>query len=244
MILIQKIKDLIPPSIKVMLRSMANFLIPSETLRASKNKWDRLALQNARYFVLTDFGEKITEEEFEESGEKDFTELIAGDEILAHRLVDFKDKTVLEIGCGIGRITKFLSLRFKKVFAVDISAEMIKAGSERLQNLANITFIANDGERYPSIEDSTVDFVFSYIVFQHMPDKKIILENLKEIRRVLAPHGVAKIQLRGLPTSKYNWFYGPSFSKDEIENILGSLGLKLIKTEGEKQRYFWIWFSK
>lgn len=244
MTLIQKIKQAIPSDAKVAIRSATNFLIPNETLQASKEKWDKLAQQNARYFVLTDFGEKITEEEFKKAGEKDFAELIANDEVLKSKLVDFKDKTVMEIGCGIGRITEFLSLNFKKVFAVDISEEMVKMGSDRLKDRINITFIANDGQQHPSIKDSTVDFVFSYIVFQHMSNKKVVVENLKEIKRILTPNGIAKIQLRGLPTSKFNWFYGPSFSKDEVEKILNSVGLKLIKTDGEKQRYFWIWFSK
>lgn len=242
--MLKKIKKLIPNSIKIATRNAVNFLIPGETTETSKNKWNNLATRNARYFVLTDFGENITEEKFRKAGEKDFAELIANDEVIKNRLSDLKSKTVMEIGCGIGRITEFLSLNFKKVFAVDISDEMVRIGRDRLKNLPNIKFVSNDGKKHPSIENSTVDFVFSYIVFQHMSNKKIVIENLEEIKRILVPNGIAKIQLRGLPTSKLNWFYGPSFNVSEIRKILNSLNLKLIKTEGEGQRYFWVWFSK
>lgn len=241
--MINKIKSLIPNKLKSSIRKGLNFLIPGESMSRSKNKWNKLATENARYYVLTDMGEKITEEEFRRAGEKDFKELIAEDELLKKNLGNFKDKTALEIGCGIGRITDFIAQNFKKVFAIDISEEMVAMGKERLKNHKNIEFIANDGRKYP-VKDSSVDLVFSYIVFQHMPNKKVVEENIKEIKRVLKDAGIAKIQLRGLPTSKLNWFYGPSFTKNETEKMLTHLGLNLIKTEGENQRYFWIWFSK
>lgn len=241
--LIKKIKKNIPEKYKVKLRKALNMLIPGENISQSKNKWNKLASDNPRYIVLTDLGEGITEEEFKKTGEKDFNELVMRDSFLMEKLGNTKEKTVLEIGCGIGRTTEFLSHNFKKVYGVDISEKMIEVGKERLKNLTNASITANDGLTYP-VQDSSIDFVFSYIVFQHMSSKKTVAKNLLEIKRVLVPNGIAKIQVRGLPTSKMNWFYGPSFTKEEIEKLLNSIGLKILRMDGENQRYFWLWLSK
>jgi len=238
-----QIKKLIPLGIKIQLRKILNLLLPGENIRNSKIKWNKLAEANARYYVLTDLGEKISEEEFRAAGKKDFQELITTDTLIVEKLGNFKEKIILEIGCGIGRITEFLAQNFAKVYGIDISEEMITKGRERLKNYKNIEFIANDGKVYP-LPDSSVDFVFSYIVFQHMPNKKIIESNFQEIKRVLKKNGLAKIQVRGLPTSKSNWFYGPAFTQSEIKIMLNIIGLTLIKTIGENQRYFWVWLTK
>ncbi len=238
------IKNLLPIKIKLLLRKTLNLLVPGESLSSSKNKWNKLASKNSLYFVMTDLGENITEADFKKTGEKDFKELIENDEFIKSRLGNFSEKIVLEIGCGAGRITEFLSQNFKKVFAVDISEKMITDGQERLKNASNIEFSTINGTRYHNINDSTIDFVFSYIVFQHMPNKKVVIENFKEILRVLKNDGIAKIQVRGLPTNKLNWFYGPSFTKKDIENIAKKINMKILKTDGENQRYFWVWFSK
>ncbi len=233
--IVNGIKKIIPRELKLIIRKGLNSLIPGENIKESKDKWNRLAENNPRYIVFTDLGEGITEEEFKNSGEKDYENLIQNDEIIKNRLGNFKDKAVLEIGCGMGRVTEFIARNFKKVTAIDISEKMIAEGKNRLKNFPNVEFFANDGLNYPA-EDSSIDFVFSYIVFQHMSNKKVVEKNLSEVKRVLSDNGIAKIQVRGLPTSKLNWFYGPSFNKKEIEGLLNSLGLKIIKLEGENQR--------
>lgn len=238
------VKNLLPEKLKITLKNIGNFFIPGENIAESKNKWNKLASKNSRYFVMTDLGEGITETEFRETGEKDFKELVWDDDFIKDRLGDFKEKIALEIGCGTGRITEFLSRYFKKVFAVDISEKMIEEGRQRLKDATNIEFAAINGMQYPTIDDSSIDFVFSYIVFQHMPNKKVIKKNFEEIKRVLKNDGIAKIQVRGLPTNKFNWFYGPSFTQKEVEKLTAETGMKLLKTDGENKRYFWLWLSK
>ncbi len=120
---------------------------------------------------------------------------------------------------------------------------MIAEGKKRLDGKHNIFLTATDGLSFP-FADNSFDFVFSFIVFQHMPNKKMVAQNIAEIDRVLKPHGIGKIQLRGLPTSKRNWFYGPDFTAAEAQTMLTKSNLKLIKTDGKGKRYFWILFEK
>lgn len=279
-----QLKQLIPKPLRALGRKAVNAFTLTETIDASKKKWNTMAEKNARYFVMTDFGEKISEEQFHASGRKDFDELVLQDKILATRLIPFKEKTVLEIGAGCGRITEFFADYFKEVAGVDISESMIAQGKERLAarvhsktpqmrgaeerktepyssysevlsdegNKAdegfgmyskNVELFATDGLHIP-LPDNSRDFVFSFIVFQHMPDKETIKANLKEIGRVLKTGGIAKIQLRGLPTSKKNWFYGPSFESKNIPELIQSTGLSILQTSGGGSRYFWVWLER
>ena len=238
-----RIASYLPQQVRKNIRAFVNSFLPGETIEKSKVKWNKLAEENARYFVMTDYGESISEEKFRESGKKDYTELIERDALLKQLLQPFSEKEVLEIGCGIGRITEFLGKHFKQVAGIDISEEMIRKGKERLGQADTVTLTATDGRSYP-FGNGRFDFVFSFIVFQHMPDKATIAKNIAEIDRVLKIGGVAKIQLRGLPTSKKNWFYGPSFSLDEARELLKGTALHIVGTEGEEQRYFWLWLTK
>lgn len=229
--------------IKRFARKVLNMFIPTESMTESKDKWNRFAKENSSYYIMTDYGDKITEEQFRTSGERDCKELILKDELLNRHLSPFNNKDVLEIGCGTGRITEFTAKNFHSISGVDISEEMINKGKERLKSSNNIFLKATDGMTIP-FNDSSFDLVFSFIVFQHMPDKNTINKNIIEISRVLKHGGIAKIQLRGIPTSKKNWFYGVSYTVKEVKDMISSLPLDLIKTQDEGKKYFWIWLMK
>jgi len=226
-----------------MVRRFINMLQPTESIPDSKQKWNKLAKENAAYYVMTNYGEGINEKQFRSSGEKDYKELIENDLFIRSTLDPFVKKDVLEIGCGIGRITEFFGKNFHSVSGVDISEEMVGQAKKRLASFQNVILKATDGLHFPFMNNS-FDFIFSFIVFQHMPDKKTVRQNLNEIARVLKIGGLVKIQLRGLPTSKRHWFYGPFFELKDVESMVRSLPLSIIKTEGEGQRYFWIWLKK
>lgn len=228
--------------LRLLLIKISNIFKSSENLIEAKGKWNKLAKDNARYFVLTDKGEKISEEEFRGAGENDVDQYFVRDDLIA-QMLDAREMTVLEIGCGIGRLSEFLSPLVNKLYAVDISEEMISKAKARLSNLNNIQFIATDGKSFP-IQDQSIDVVFSFIVFQHMPSIEVIKENLREISRVLNPGGLAKIQFRGVPVSKDKWYYGPSFDRNDVDNLIKDLPLEIMRIEGEGQKYFWVWLNK
>src|SRR3989344_244410 len=224
-------------------RIIRNAFLKSETMSESKEKWNKFAKENSRYYVMTDYGKMIDEETFQNSGKKDYEELVAADPMLSEKLSPFITRSVLEIGCGTGRITEFFGKNFKEVSGIDISEEMIEEGKRRLRHLTNLKLEVTDGRIYP-FPDQSFDLVFSFIVFQHMPDKETVEKNLLEIDRVLKNGGIAKIQFRGEPASKKSQFYGPSFRKSDIETMISPIPLSILKTEDVGKRYFWVWFGK
>ena len=73
---------------------------------------------------------------------------------------------------------------------------MIAQAIELNRSFDNIKFVKGNGQDLSAFPDDFFDFVFSYITFQHIPKKRIILNYLSEIHRVLKPNGLFKIHLR------------------------------------------------
>ena len=100
----------------------------------------------------------------------------------------------VEVGCGPGRMTGLLAVRFDRVIAVDVSPEMLER-AHRAVTESNVDFRAVDGERLDSIEDAVCDTLVCYLVLQHLPDRRLVAAYLREFARVLRPGGRAFVQL-------------------------------------------------
>ncbi len=100
------------------------------------------------------------------------------------------DATVLEIGCGGGRWTKYL-VGARKLICVDINDEFFEGIQLRFPK-ANIQFHKSAGSDLRTIEDSSVDFVFSFGTFVHIEPERI-RGYLSEVQRVLVGGGVAVV---------------------------------------------------
>src|SRR5439155_19364195 len=110
---------------------------------------------------------------------------------------DPKQMTVLEIGCGSGRITRALAEVFGQVYGVDISGEMIRQAKESLAGCPNAHVAQNNGMDLKALGKIRVDFAFSYIVFQHIPSREVIYSYVREVNRLLRTGGLFKFQVQG-----------------------------------------------
>lgn len=100
----------------------------------------------------------------------------------------------LEIGFGVGRSLVHLADRFARVDGVDVSPTM--AALAREHGLpGNVELHVTDGRDLRLFEDDAFDLVLSALVLQHVPDEDVVATYLREIGRVLAPGGVAVIQM-------------------------------------------------
>lgn len=211
-----------------------------------KIKWDILARIRPNYFIYSGI-KNDDENKYINSGCEDVQRLIIDDDILKSK-IDFNNASVLEIGCGNGRMSQFIGKNFKKVYAVDISPRMISLARQRLASFGNIEFLVTDGGKLP-IQNNAADFVFSYIVFQHFPNIRMIEENLKEVKRVLKNDGIAKIQFRGKVSTGglfriFKWYYGVFFSEEELSDILIKNNLKPLKIYKTNEKELWAIFEK
>ena len=99
--------------------------------------------------------------------------------------------TVVEIGCGVGRLTRVLAERAGRVVALDVSSEMLARARELNPALGNVAWLHGDGKSLAGVDDASADACFSHVVFQHLPDPELTLGYVREMGRVLRPGGWA-----------------------------------------------------
>jgi len=104
-----------------------------------------------------------------------------------------KTDACLEIGCGAGRITKWLAESFSATYALDISPEMIQYAKNHIDH-RSVEFVLSDGAEIP-LPDSSISSVFSTHVFQHFDSFAHADAYFAEISRVLQADGTIMIHL-------------------------------------------------
>lgn len=158
---------------------------------ASRAFWDRAAREDAAWYIATGF--RAGDAAFFAQGarETDFYLARAGVTLTGH-------ETVVELGCGVGRMTRRLSELAATVVAVDVSEEMLRQCRRNLADRNNVVYLLVPGDGgLDALREGRADLVFSYITLQHVPSAAVQLRYLGESIRLLAPGGRAALQLRG-----------------------------------------------
>ena len=188
-----------------------------------------------------------TEGEFFASGEENVRDHILTDMDDICRGNDPKQMRIVEIGCGAGRMTRALAMIFGEVHGVDISPEMIRLAREKLADLPNVRLYVNSGADLSVLPDPPFHFAFSFIVFQHIPDKTIIENYIAEAHRLLETGALFKFQVEGGPAtgrSPEDTWHGASFTENELREMGTRRGFEVRYLEGAGTQYFWAWFFR
>lgn len=213
-----------------------------------KHDWNKRAQENARWFINT-WKVEQTEDEFDLTGRQDFDGLIRCELPLLTGRRDPKTLRVLEIGCGIGRMTKYLAEVFGEVHGVDVSSEMVRQAGERLANLPNAYFREGNGTDFSDFPDEYFDFVFSAYVFQHVPSFEVIKSNIQDGFRVLKPQGIFKFVTSAVNNEDYlkadkDTWSGHPFTEKDIRSLANFLGAQLLGVVGDGTQYCWTLLRK
>jgi len=102
---------------------------------------------------------------------------------------------VVDVGCGVGRLTRVLAGRAAHVYALDISERMLELARRHNEGLHNVTWLRGDGASLGGVPDAAVDGCVSHVVFQHIPDPAITLGYVRDMGRVLRAGGWAAFQV-------------------------------------------------
>ena len=218
--------------------------------------WDERAREDAFYFVDNRIAYKDpnAEELFWSLGRDDLNGLLTslGLSIAA-------DDEVVEIGCGVGRLTRVIAEQAKSVRALDVSGEMLAVARRHNAHLDNVEWIEGDGASLNGIADASADLVISHVVFQHIPDPAITLGYVREIGRVLRPGGRAGIQVSNNPGAhdwKFGWrdrlrerlrigpqgqsnraWLGSAIELEDLRRAAADGGMEIERTTGEGTQY-------
>lgn len=157
---------------------------------AATEEWRAIARgPRPLYHILTwpDI-EDWTEDQFYEIGRSDWEDFRAQWLHYAGEL----SGTVMEVGCGAGRLTRQLASEFDRVEGLDVSADMIERTHAATPD--NVELHQVDGTKVPLADDS-VQAVFSVHVLQHLDGFDDLSDYLAEARRVLAPGGTLMVHI-------------------------------------------------
>lgn len=176
-----------------------------------QQEWEERAHTNAYHWVMSTEN-AWDKEKYYKTGEDHVAEYVLP--FLKQENIpqeEYSTFTMLDIGCGTGRLTRALAKVGAAVTGIDISQEMIQKAKEDNAEISNATFVLGSGKGLDPLPDNAFDFCYSFIVFQHIPDKAVIHNYFHEIKRVLKPGRKAKFQVRGTPGNppgKVIWFIG------------------------------------
>lgn len=153
--------------------------------KQSVEYWNTVAASsdaNARDAVLCGFR---SERAFDEAGRED----------ARHLILPFVSETdtVLDVGCGLGRLLKWAATSCQRAIGIDVSKEMLNKARHRLRGIRNVRL-----KRLPltlrfPVPERSIDFAYFYHVSEHL-EREDTFKILREIRRCLHPMGRALVQ--------------------------------------------------
>ena len=169
-----------------------------QLLAHTEATWTRLGREEPHWSVIS--AERFKQSqllqhqvEFYASGQGDVDTFLA---FLARNEVDVsRFHRILELGCGLGRVTRFLAERFPAVVACDISPTHLQQAQVYLSGigLRNVNFLRIHG--LADLDGAAdLDAIFSVIVLQHNPPPAIVAI-LSALLRRLRRGGVAYFQV-------------------------------------------------
>lgn len=212
-----------------------------------KKEWNERTKMNPLFVIATDHSE--TEEDFWNSGIDECNDILGINTERYQKIIENKDTSsmnVLEIGCGIGRILIPMRKIFGNVTGIDISSEMVLLGQKYVSDIPNCSIVENNGTDLAEFSDNSFDFCYSFIVFQHIPEKQIVENYIKEVSRILKPSCLFRFQVRGIISTKPNeitTWDGVQFTSDEIHKIAKDHNFEIIEEGNDGEEYYWLTFK-
>ena len=190
------------------------------SLGRHREDWERLAEVDAMWAVLTApdrKGGRWDVDEFLATGEKEIEHVLGVAESLGRPA---RRGHALDFGCGVGRLTRALGKRFEHALGLDVSSGMVERAQALNADVPACGFRVNDALDLASLEDDTVDLVYSSIVLQHLPSTRDIERYVGEFLRVTAPDGIVVF---GIPSHiPFPWSLQP---RRRVYALLRRLGV-------------------
>lgn len=166
--------------------------------------------------VVNDFGEEWLK--FNEFTEKDLKK--TGDEyfdIIDEKIIN-KETYAIDIGCGTGRWSKYLSGAAGFIEAVDPS-QAIFAAAKQLSGIENVRLTKASIETLP-FKDETFDFAMSVGVLHHIPDT---MKALKDCVKKLKPGGYFYVYLYYNMDNRGSLFKALFYVSDAMRKTISAL---------------------
>lgn len=189
--------------------------------------WDRRIAHDYRFWMSDGYAD---DRAMWESGARDFT-------IVTRGYQPSPGKTILDLGCGVGRLLRPAAKAFGQVIGVDVSAEAIAKAREFLcvgpEPLSNVQLVVGNGSDLQPVPDASVDLVVSFAAISSIPTE-VVGNYFREIHRVLKPDGEARLQLyvgSEQPVRREDTLHLRCYQRSHLGEALRLAGLTLTNEE-------------
>jgi len=106
-----------------------------------------------------------------------------------------RDSVVLEIACGIGRVSRFVAPHCRHLSCADILEEALREARRNLAVFDNVSFHEINGYDLRGFGTEEFDCVYSFTTFFHF-DFELVVHYFAEMGRVLKPGGIGLIEFK------------------------------------------------
>lgn len=149
---------------------------------------------------------------------------------MAGTVAPYLGSHVLELGAGMGNLTRLLAPRRRRYVATDIDAEHLARLQSRLQHRPNISTAVCDLMNPADFESfrGQMDSVVCLNVLEHIPDDMVGLQNIRSTLRpqgravILVPQGAGVFGTLDVALGHYR-----RYSKDELAAKMKAAGFRV-----------------
>jgi SAM-dependent methyltransferase len=103
-------------------------------------------------------------------------------------------ESVLDFGCGMGRLARAFRSRFDRYCGVDISESLVREARAINSTLSSCEFLVRCAPDLAAFSDGAFDLVYSFAVLQHVPSRALSRSYIAELLRVVKPDGLLAFQ--------------------------------------------------
>lgn len=93
-----------------------------------------------------------------------------------------KEKSVLEIGVGTGRLAVRVAPECREFCGIDLSPKTVKRAKENLKNQTNVTLVCGDFMSYEF--GRKFDVIYSSLTFMHIRDKQAAINKVRSLLNI------------------------------------------------------------
>ncbi|MEW5775027.1 MAG: class I SAM-dependent methyltransferase [Thermodesulfobacteriota bacterium] len=213
----------------------ADDIVDYTLIRQMRSFWDRSTELDTKYAVV-DAESMGTPESFEKAAAGETNWFVLNDKVFLDGR-DPAEMSLLEVGCGHGRLLKHLAKRFREVHGADGSPMRFMEARFRFRDVPNVRITQTDGRSLRQYADNSFDRSFAHGVFVHIHSRTVIESYIREMARVTRQGGLVKFDIyhgKGyFGASPWFYGYGARFSEDDIKAVFVEAGVELVKIDYE-----------
>nr|WP_256515545.1 class I SAM-dependent methyltransferase [Alsobacter ponti] len=138
--------------------------------------------------------------------------------------------TVIDLGCGMGRVARLLAPRVDAVLGLDVSRRLLRHARAVAQDAPNLLFALHAGRDLACVRDGAADLVLAVDVMPYLVSAGLAAAHVADAFRALRPGGALVVM---------NWSYrgDPDLDLQEAEAAAAAAGF----TRGACVRPFSLW---